>query len=219
MEKQSKLSGDYVVILHGVARTKTHMRKVTSCLKNAGFDVIAITYPSRRYEIAELAEFVQNKITQRAVEDKKIHFVGYSLGALITRALLHKYSYENLGRVVHLAPPNQGSEIADFVKDWRLYKFLFGPVSQQFITDQSAIKHLFGEVNYELGIIAGDLSIDPFSSMVIKGRNDGKISIERTKLPGMKDHITLCAAHAFFPFIKKVQIQTLYFLENGEFQR
>ncbi len=195
------------------------MRQVAKYLERGGFDVVSITYPSRHYKIEELADIVHREILARALEDKKIHFVGYSLGALVLRALLHKYSYKNLGRVVHLAPPNQGSEIADFVKNWRFYKFLFGPVSQQFVTDQSQFGDIFGEVNYELGIIAGDLSIDPFSSMVIKGRNDGKVSVEKTKLPGMKDHITLHVAHAFFPFIKKVQRETLHFLKNGEFQR
>ena len=77
---------------------------------------------------------------------------------------------------------------------------------------------MFGEVNYELGIVAGNATIDPVSSLIIPGDDDGKVAVERTKLDGMKDHITINASHTFFPSNKKVQKQTLYFLKYGQFQ-
>ena len=136
----------------------------------------------------------------------------------MVRALIHKYNYKNLGKVVQLAPPNQGSEVADFIKNFWPYKKIYGPAGQQLITDQSKIKHLFGEVSYELGIIAGNSTIDPISSAIIPGENDGKVAVERTKLKGMKDHIDVSASHTFFPSNKEVQKQTLYFLKNGNFK-
>ena len=82
----------------------------------------------------------------------------------------------------------------------------------------SALKHIFDEVNYELGIIAGNATIAPISSATIPGENDGKVAVERTKLEGMKDHIVVSASHTFFPFNKEVQKQTLYFLKNSNFK-
>ena len=155
----------------------------------------------------------------KTIEDKPIHFVGYSMGALMVRVLIHKYNYKNLGRVVQLAPPNGGSEVADFLKNFWLYKKIYGPAGQQLITDQSAIKNLFGDVNYELGIIAGNFSIDPISSIIISKENDGKVAVEKTKLEGMKSHIVISASHTFFPSNKEVLKQTLYFLKNGSFVR
>jgi triacylglycerol lipase len=213
-----KNDADYVVILHGIARSNKHMQKLATYLQKDGFDVINLNYPSATYAIEDLTEIINKEISQRTPEKKPIHFVGYSMGGLMVRALIHKYNYKNLGKVVQLAPPNQGSEVADFVKNFWPYKKIYGPAGQQLITDQSAIKHLFGEVNYELGIIAGSATIDPISSAIILGEDDGKVAVERTKLEGMKDHIVVSASHTFFPSNKEVQKQTLYFLRNGWFR-
>jgi esterase/lipase len=212
-----KNDGDYVVILHGIARSSKHMQKLAANLQQNGFDIINLSYPSTTYTIEDLTEIINKEIAQKTIENKPIHFIGYSMGGLMVRALIHKYNYKNLGKVVQLAPPNQGSEVADFVKNFWPYKKIFGPAGQQLITDQSAVKHLFGKVNYELGIIAGNATIDPISSAIIPGENDGKVAVERTKLEGMKDHIVVSASHTFFPSNKEVQNQTLYFLKNGNF--
>lgn len=209
--------GEYVIILHGIARSNSHMKKLSTYLSRNGFDVINLSYPSTTYKIGELAEIINQEILKRATQDKAINFVGYSMGGLMVRALIHKYNYKNIGRVVQLAPPNQGSEVADFVKNFWPYKKIFGPAGQQLTTDQSAVKHLFGNVNYELGIVAGNLTIDPISSAMIPGENDGKVAVERTKLDGMKDHVVVNVPHTFFPSSKKVQEHTLCFLKNGKF--
>jgi esterase/lipase len=213
-----KNDGDYVVILHGIARSNKHMQKLATYLQKDGFDVINLSYPSTTYTIEDLTEIINKEISKRATGEKRMHFIGYSMGGLMVLALIHKYNYKNLGKVVQLAPPNQGSEVADFVKNFWPYKKIFGPAGQQLITDQSAVKHLFGEVNYELGIIAGNATIDPISSAIITGENDGKVAVERTKLEGMKDHIVVSASHTFFPSNKEVQRQTLCFLKNGNFK-
>lgn len=213
-----KKDGDHVVILHGIARSNSHMKKLAVYLEKDGYDVINLNYPSTTYKIEELTEIINEKISKRVTDDKKIHFVGYSMGGLMVRALIHKYNYKNLGKVVQLAPPNQGSEVADFVKNFWPYRKIFGPAGQQLVTDQSATKHLFGEVSYELGIIAGNATIDPISSLIIPGENDGKVSVKRTKLVGMKDHIVVRVSHTFFPSSKEVQKQTLHFLNYGKFK-
>lgn len=212
-----KNNGDYVVILHGIARSNSHMKTLAKFLAQNGFDVINLSYPSTSYKIEELTDLINSEILSRVKEDKTIHFVGYSMGGLMVRALIHKYKYKNLGKVIQLAPPNQGSEVADFVKNFWIYKKIFGPAGQQLITDQADFKYLFGEVNYDLGIIAGNSSIDPISSAIIPGENDGKVAVERTKLEGMKDHIVVSASHTFFPSNKEVLKQTLYFINNSKF--
>ena len=97
---------------------------------------------------------------------------------------------------------------------------IYGPAGQQLTTDQKKIKNLLTDkIDYELGIIAGNFTIDPISSSIIPGNDDGKVSIESTKLKGMKDHIVVSASHTFFPSNKKVKQQTLSFLKNGQFKR
>lgn len=215
--QESNIDGDYVVILHGIARSKNHMKKLEKFLQKDGYQVVNIDYPSTKYPIQKLTDIINKEISERVSDDKKIHFIGYSMGSLMTRALIHKFKYKNLGRVVHLAPPNNGSEVADFMKDYWIYKTIFGPAGQQLVTNQNEFQDLFGEVNYELGIIAGNSTIDPISSAIIKKENDGKVSVESTKLAGMKDHIIIKSSHTFFPYNKKVQMQTLNFLKYGQF--
>lgn len=209
---------DYVIILHGIARSNKHMKSLANFLEKDGFDVVNLTYPSTSYKIEELTTLINSEISKRITQNKPIHFIGYSMGGLMVRALIHKYNYQNLGKVVQLAAPNHGSEVADFVKNFWPYKKIFGPAGQQLVTNQTTIKHLFGEVNYELGVIAGNATIDPICWGIIPGENDGKVSIESTKLKGMKDHIVVSASHTFFPSNKEVHKQTIHFLKHSKFK-
>ena len=213
----SSKKGDYVIVLHGIFRTSSHMQKIAMHLESEGFDVINLDYPSTDYPLEDLIEIIHQDIQKHIVEDKPIHFVGYSMGGLLLRGLLEKYPPQNLGRVVQLAPPNKGSEVADFLKSNWLYKKLYGPAGQQLTTDQTEILHLLGHVHYELGVVSGSRSLDPICSLLIKGQSDGKVSIESTKIEGMKDHIIVKGTHTFFPRNKEVQRQAAHFLKYGEF--
>jgi len=214
-----KPTGDYVVVLHGIARSSKHMQSLATHLQEQGYDVINLDYPSTSHTLETLTELIHKDISEKLKEDKRVHFVGYSMGAILIRTIIHKYKPKNLGRVVQLAPPNNGSEVADFLKNVWLYKKIYGPAGQQLITDQQKIKDLFGEIDYELGIIAGNSTIDPVSSALIPGDDDGKVSTKSTKLKGMKDHIIVPSSHTFFPSNKTVHNQTMHFLKNGVFKR
>lgn len=214
-----KSSGDYVVLLHGIARSSKHMEGLERFLQKQGYDVINLDYPSTDYPMEALAERIHKDLLKKLNEDKPVHFIGYSMGGLLVRVILHKYKSKRLGRVVQLAPPNNGSEVADFFKTNWLYKEIYGPAGQQLITDQQKIRNLFGEIDYELGIIAGNSTIDPFSSLIIPGDDDGKVSITSTKVKGMKDHLVVAASHTFFPTNTTVQHQSAYFLKNGFFKK
>ncbi|MFT7088124.1 MAG: esterase/lipase [Rickettsiales bacterium] len=215
-----KSKGEYVVILHGIARSKSHMESLEKYLGKNGYDVINLDYPSTDYSLEKLTKILEKEISLRITEDKKVNFVGYSMGGFLVRIILGQQNYKNMGRVVQLATPNNGSEVSDFVKDWWIYKKLYGPAGQQLTTNQKKISKLLDKkIDYELGIIAGKFTIDPVSSLIIPGDDDGKVSIESTKLAGMRDHIIVSASHTFFPSNEEVQKQTLNFLKHGKFER
>lgn len=210
---------DGVVILHGIFRTHRSMKGLAKFLEAQGYQVLNLGYPSTRHPIETLCEIVHPRIAEFATSlSGNVHFVGYSMGGLIIRAYLHHHHPQNLGRVVMIGPPNHGSEVADFLRHWKLYRWAYGPAGQQLITDQRAFVHLFGAVNYELGIIAGDRPIDPISSRIIGKPNDGKVSIESTKLEGMKDHITVQRSHTFFPSHRAMWKLVHDFLSGGNFK-
>lgn len=213
--------GDAVVLLHGMARSKSSMAKMAEDLLSKGYNVINIDYESRKKPIEGLIEDVKKEIDLHHIDTaKKINFIGHSMGGLVVRAYIHRYKPKNLGRVVMLGTPNQGSEVADFFHNNFIYKSYYGPAGQELITNQDSFRKIFGKIDYDLGVIAGDRSIDPISSLlIIPGDDDGKVPIARTKIKGMKDHITIHATHTFMPSNEEVIQQTEYFLKQGKFFR
>jgi triacylglycerol lipase len=212
---------EYVVLLHGIGRSKNAMQEMADDMSQKGYTVFNIDYPSRKKSIEDLADDIKKTLdAQKLDENHKIHFIGHSMGGLIIRAYIHAHRPENLGRVVMLGTPNHGSEVADLLAGTTLFNGIYGLAGQQLVTDQEKFKAIFGAVDYEAGVIAGDRSIDPVSSwLIIPGKDDGKVSISSTKLDGMKDHIVIHATHTFMPSNAEVIAQAEYFLENGTFRR
>lgn len=143
-----------VVLLHGIWRTSKSMVLIARHLRKQGYAVLNLTYPSTKLPLEALVEEIHAKIAAFA-EGATTHFVGHSMGGLLIRAYLTLHRPPTLGKVVMLGTPNHGSEVADFLKDWWLFRRVFGPAGKQLITNQGAIAPLFGPVDYPLGIIAG----------------------------------------------------------------
>lgn len=219
--RSGEKSGDHIVLLHGIGRTKITMAPLAGYLAWNGYNVVNVDYASRKKPIEELVEDIRKVLELRHLDpSRKVNFVGYSLGGLVIRAYLSKYRPPNLGSVVMIGTPNQGSEVADFLKDYSVYQKYFGPAGQQLSTDQQGIKGLLGAIDYDVGVIAGRLSIDPISSLlIIPGSNDGKVSVERTKVNNMKDHIVLNTTHTFMINNPGVMKQVRHFIEHGQFER
>lgn len=212
---------DTVVLFHGIARTKKSMEKLAGFLSGHGYRVVNVAYPSTKFSLEDLVGLIRPQIDDAATNagEGRIHLLGYSMGGLVIRALLKDYRPANLGRVIMVGTPNNGSEVADFLKGWFLYRKLYGPAGQQLITDQRTMIGLFGAVDYELGIIAGNRTIDPVSSLIVGlgVPNDGKVSVDSTRLDGATAHIVLPANHTFFPVNKVMWRQALSFLKDGRF--
>ena len=211
---------DYVVLLHGLGRTKKSMQKLESSLLSYDFRVININYPSTECPIETLAVLVGNEIRKRCPErTRKIHFVTHSLGGIVLRYFLKENQMVNLGRIVMLSPPNQGTELVDALKGNFLFRGVTGPSGQQLGTEASSVPNTLGPVDYDVGIIAGDRSLNPLFSCLIPGSDDGKVSVDRSKLNGMADFITVSHSHTFIMNSHVVIQQIAHFLKNGRFFR
>lgn len=209
-----------VVILHGIARTSSSMREVARAFRSAGYDDVNIGYNSTRDVLAKIVADTYRRIRHFSDdEDEVTHFVCYSLGCLVTRGLITQHRPKNLGRVVMLGPPNQGSEMADYLKNHSISSWIFGPNLPQLGTDnRQMLEKLIGtSADYELGIIAGRDSIDPIASAVLPDPNDGRVPVSRTKLDGMKEHIVMDANHTTLIMNDAVIAQALAFIQTGHF--
>ncbi len=139
------------------------------------------------------------------------------MGGILVRQYLSNHSIPNLAHVVMLGPPNKGSEVVDKLKGVPGFHFINGDAGLQLGTSEMSVPpNRLGPAEFDVGIIAGTDSINLILSLLIPGRDDGKVSVERTKLEGMNDHITMETSHP--PFMmknKKVIAQVIHYLKNG----
>ena len=208
-----------VILLHGLCRTSRSMVKMERALTNAGYAVRNVSYPSRTAPVQQLADDAIGQAVADSQRDGavKIDFVTHSLGGILVRSYLARHPLPLLGRVVMLAPPNQGSEVVDKIGRFPPFKWINGPAGNELGTDTNSVPNRLGAVNYPVGIVAGDRSINWINGLLIPGRDDGKVSVERTKLAGMSDHIVLHTAHPFIMKNREAIRQTIHFLQNGRF--
>ena len=118
-----------------------------------------------------------------------------------------------------LSPPNQGSEIADYFSRNIFFKLQMGPSGQQLGISKNGMPNSIGPADFELGIITGDKTLNPYFSKIIPGPDDGKVSVERAKLDGMSDFLVVHKDHMFIMQSKEVIEQVIFFLVNGRFWR
>ena len=213
-------SSEHVILLHGLGRTNLSMRPMAKALLAAGYVVHNVGYPSREAPIEELA--VRAIASAVAVCGRsgasRIHFVTHSLGGILVRQYLATHRVPVLGRVVMLGPPNQGSELVDRIGPWRLFAFVNGPAGRQLGTGAGSVPNRLGPVTYPVGVIAGRHSINWINSLLIPGADDGKVSVERTRLAGMTDHLVLPCSHPFLMRDPAAIRHTVHFLGHGRFQ-
>ncbi len=213
-------ASECVVLLHGLIRSSTAMNKMQRELDEAGFLTANIDYPSRDHTIEELADMaIPEGLEQcRAHEDiEKIHFVTHSLGGILVRQYLSEHDIAELGRVVMLGPPNQGSVAADDMAGVPGFEWLNGPAGRQLGKGEDSVPLKLGPADFEVGIIAGTRTIDPITSAVLENPDDGRVSVEDTKLEGMADFVEVEHSHAFMMRMRKPIELTISFLKTGAF--
>ena len=213
-------AAECVVLLHGLARTSTSMNKMQRELEGAGFLTANIDYPSRDYTVEKLADIaVTDGLEACRANDgiEKIHFVTHSLGGILVRQYLSTNEIAELGRVVMMGPPNQGSAAVDELIDVPGFDWLNGPAGRQLGKGDKSVPLQLGPADFELGVIAGNRTIDPVTSAVLENPDDGRVSVDDTRLDGMTDFVVVEHSHAFMMRMRRPIELTIEFLRNGQF--
>ena len=210
--------GETVILLHGLGRTHWSFYRVEQVLRADGYRVINLSYPSREQSIETLVNDFLGPLIAAQSSATRLHFVTHSMGGIILRCYLRDHRIPNLGKVVMLAPPNAGSELADFLKSSWLYRTVNGPAGQQLgTTGLPASLGPWPAGAGELGIIAGDVSLNPFFSATLSGHNYGKVTVESARLAGMQDFLIMHSSHTWLAWRSAVIAQIQTFLHSGHF--
>ncbi len=207
-----------IVLLHGLGRTRYSLWPVAREAARRGYRVHNFGYPSRRAPIEQLAETVGRRIRELA-DTGIVDVVTHSMGGIVIRAAVASGALpaEAVRRVVMLAPPNHGSEIADRLRDFRAYRLATGPAGQQIGTDDESVPRRLPPPPFEVGIIAGRRNTNSLFSRLLGAEGDGKVTVESAHLDGMREIVIVDRSHTFIMWAPDVLAHTFAFLETGRF--
>lgn len=208
--------GELIFLLHGIGKGAYDMAPLAKRLNNAGYAVLNFEYPSTDFPICDLADKLAEEV--KRFPDYKIHFVTHSMGGIVVRTYLSAHDPENLGRLVMIAPPSKGAELAQFFGDWSIYKFMLGPAGQELKPGEAGSCVAAGIPTCEFGIIAGGVGRPIGINPLLPGDNDGTVTVESTKLEGSQDFTLVPYPHPVIQMMPRTAELTLNFLETGQFK-
>lgn len=212
---------DTIVLLHGMWRSSVAMEPAEKFLKTKGYKVVNLSYPSTEFAIETLVdEYLQPAMEELQIKPgQKVHFVTHSMGGILVRYYLKNNQVDYIGRVVMIAPPNQGTELAGLFEDSSWVNVKRGPAATQLSSEAHSWVKSLGPVNFELGVIAGNKNNNWVTDWLLPGDDDGVVTVESTKVENMQDFMIVPVKHYRIRGNDLVLNQAAYFLKHGRFYR
>ena len=217
-----------VVLVHGLGRSRASLEAMVPALNEAGFDVESFEYASTRGTLDEHAAALAGVLaamgsgqagTGAAV--RPVSFVTHSLGSLVVRVTLGdpQAGWRRVlapQRAVFLAPPSQGSALAETLWQVPPLRRLFGDGGAATLPD--AVQGLpVPEVPFAI-IAAGQGTEDGINPW-LAGDEDGVVKVTETFLDGAAAWSRVEAIHTFIGRSPDAIDQTVAFLSAVEQSR
>ena len=210
-----------VLLLHGLWMNRLVMLYLARSLDRAGFRPVTLGYRSVRGTPDEHVAAVARRIAW--IPADTVHLVGHSLGGVVALGYLAGDPDKRIGRVVLLGSPVAGSQAADALARWYgggLYLGC-GFASWQSEYQQRRRRQLQGR--FCIGAIAGSRPLPlplGLARFVVRlpAPNDGVVSVDETRLPGLSGHIVLPVSHNGMLVSSRVARQVVAFLRLGHFE-
>ncbi len=214
---------EHVFIVHGYGSNRLVMHRMARFLGDSGFTVHNWGYRSLTKAIPEIGDELMAEVARLSADDT-VSFVTHSMGGLVVRAMLGEAqgdsAFPSVHRVVMLAPPNKGAQLADFFSRWRLVRWMMGPNPLSMRTDSTSLANqLYVPEDPDLGIIAGARFDGEGYNPLIDGDDDGFMTTDRTRLGTEDDFAVLPVGHILMVRDRQVHAYVLAFLRAGAFPR
>jgi pimeloyl-ACP methyl ester carboxylesterase len=218
------MQGRAVILLHGLFRTRESLAPLAKRLREQGYEVFNVGYPTTRAGVAWHAHNLA-QIIEGLEGLEEIDFVAHSLGNLVIRHYLADHTDPATGRqgdprikrIVMLGPPNQGADLAVHLDRGPFYEWVGGRSAVQLGRAWAELEPKLATPKCQFGIIAGGSGESRGRNPLLSGDDDYVVSVEATRLSGARDFVVLPVAHTFMMNDPKVQEYTLRFLEHGHF--
>ncbi|MDP4126605.1 MAG: alpha/beta fold hydrolase [Bacillota bacterium] len=207
-----------VVLIHGFFRNESDMTTLKSNLTGLGYHCVSLNLPTRFGTLEDCKDVLKIELDRRLSQmpEQPIHLVGHSMGGLIIRSYLASNYFPNLGRCVLIAPPNNGSKLADIACT------LFPPIVHVFKplndlkSNGNRIPLPINRTVPDIGVIAGNKRT-LLLGILLPNENDGRVEVVSTKLEEMKDFIVTGYGHNEIHHKEDVAILVDNFLSTGHF--
>ncbi|MBI5759847.1 MAG: alpha/beta fold hydrolase [Planctomycetales bacterium] len=213
-ENLPAMSGEAVILVHGIIRSSKSMAALQKRFETEGYTAVPFDYPSTRIDISGAADYL-HQVIENLGGIEKIHFVCHSMGGLVVRAYTAKHHDARVGRVVMIATPNVGAELADKLKANAIFKLVLGPSGQQLTSEEAGFIASLPVPDLEFAVIAGGRLTDDGYNPLVPGDDDGTVSVDSTRLPGAADFIVLKGLHTFLTSQPEVLDASVRFLKEG----
>ena len=215
-KKLPQMSGDGVLLIHGITRSSKSMAGYRAPLEKAGWQVFPFDYPSTRVDLDASAEYL-HQVIESLEGIERIHIVAHSMGGVVARTYRAKHRDERLHRLVLVGSPQNGAEMADLARDKAnvVFKTIFGPAGQQLITDQAGFLAKLPKPDVEFAVIAGGHPPNGINPL-IPGDDDGIVSVASTRLAGAADYLYVESLHLALNRNATAHAATVRFLKTGK---
>lgn len=188
-----------VVVIHGFGAIPCVMWPLGSRLARRGYNVHYFNYPSLFRSIETHANRLRDFLQVFVRTEGRAHILAHSMGSIVTRAALAGSSSIDVGNILLLAPPNQGTPIARFAS------YLLGnwlkPTQELSDGPGSYVNSLPPPQLRTVGIIAA--------------RFDGLVPLKYTHLNASCQHMVLNQTHSSLLLSRKVVGMADNFFQTG----
>jgi pimeloyl-ACP methyl ester carboxylesterase len=179
------------------------MSPLARSLHRSGYSVKNWGYPSVRRSIRQHAQSLRHLLDSFDNPTiSRIHLVTHSMGGIVARCAMNGGQLPKIGRIVMLAPPNAGSQVARWLAP--CLGRICRPLNELSDRPDSFVNRL----GFSSGVDVG----------VISAANDAVVTLRSTQLTGQRDHIVLPGRHGTLPLRGDTARQVCSFLAFGRFE-